>query len=44
MMKFVHVLALVASLLDQHAHVDHIAHELDVILGHLNSRRSIVRN
>ena len=44
MMKLIHVVALVASLFDHDAHAhNHDADHIDLILGHLNSRRAIVR-
>lgn len=40
--RFVHVVALLCSLLDANAHL-HVEHEFETVLGHINHRRSIVR-
>lgn len=45
MLKFIHVLALVASLFDHdaHAHGDHDSN-INLILANVNSRRAIARS
>ncbi len=41
--RFVHAVVLFASLLEQHAHV-HLEHEFEMVLAHINPRRSIARS
>ena len=41
--RFVHAVVLLASLLESHAHV-HIEHEFELVLAHINPRRSVARS